>query len=330
MRYIVTGADGQLGGRVANNMLNQVSGEQLIFTCPAVNRLAEEKLSLWKSQGVSIREANYDNKAQMIDSFKGGDRIWIVSGVLNGPVRVQQHKNVIDAAKAAGVGHITYTSFLGANREGYYQYVLPDHTATEAYLRESGMAYNIMRNNLYLENYLTTSVMFALLSNNKWVTTAGEGKATYIPKDDSGRVGAALLMGKGEPNMDYDVTGGEAITQRELCALISKASGINFEYIPADHDQFYAYLDAMYIPRATDGDYSKSPVPWCSKDMVTNEAGIGDGLMDVETDTVEKLTGRKPLTARDLIDKYSFVWRDRVTNWGELSRRLNSIEFLRG
>jgi NAD(P)H dehydrogenase (quinone) len=84
MRYIVTGADGQLGGRVAANMLNEVSGEQLIFTCPVLNRLPKEKAEAWEKQGVTLREANYDNKEQMTKAFKGGDRIYIVSGVIIG------------------------------------------------------------------------------------------------------------------------------------------------------------------------------------------------------------------------------------------------------
>ncbi|VBB07183.1 Hypothetical protein LUCI_2427 [Lucifera butyrica] len=320
MRYIVTGADGQLGGRVATNMLNEVPGEELIFTCPVLNRLPKKKIEDWKNQGVTVKEANYDNKEQMIEAFQGGDRIYIVSGIKNGPERVQQHKNVIDAAIAAGVGHITYTSFLGANREGYYQYVLPDHTATEKYLHETGVNFNIMRNNLYMENYLTNSVMLANLSDNQWITAAGEGKATFIAKDDSGRVAAALLLGKGEHNKDYDVTGGELISQREICAIIAETSGINYEYVTATNEEFYKYLDSIYIPRETSGDYSKSPVPWCSNDMVTNEAGIRDGLMAIETDTVEKLTGRKPLRVRDLVEKYSFVWKEKITSYWGLSR----------
>jgi len=317
MRYIVTGTDGQLGGRVAANMLNEVSGEQLIFTCPILSRLPKEKIEAWEKQGVTVKEANYDNKAQMIEAFKGGDRIYIVSGVIIGPERVEQHKNVIDAAIAVGVSHITYTSFLGANREGYTQYVLPDHTETEKYLRETGVDYNIMRNNLYMENYLTNSVMLANISENKWVTTADDGKATFIAKDDSGRVATALLLGKGEHNKDYDVTGGELVSQREICDMIVKASGINYEYVTLNNNEFYEYLDSIHIPRDSHGDYSKSPVPWCSNDMVTNESSIRDGLMAIETDTVEKLTGRKPLCARDLVEKYSYVWKEKVTSyWG--------------
>ena len=320
MRYIVTGADGQLGGRVAENMLHEVSGEQLIFTCPKLKRLSKEKVEAWEKQGVTIREANYDNKEQMIEAFTGGNRIYVVSSIINGPKRVQQHKDVIDAAIEAGVKHITYTSFLGANREGYYQYVLPDHTATEKYLCESGVDYNIMRNNLYMENYLLNSVMLANISNNKWITPAGDGKASFIAKDDSARVASALLLGKGDHNKDYDVTGGELISEREICDMIAKASGINYEYVTVNTDEFYKYMDSIRIPHDTDGDYSQSPVPFCSNDMVTNESSIRDGLMAIETDIIEKLTGKKPLRVRNLIDKYSYVWKDKVSNYWDLGK----------
>jgi NAD(P)H dehydrogenase (quinone) len=99
--------------------------------------------------------------------------------------------------------------------------------------------------------------------------------------------------------------------------MIVKASGINYEYVTLNSDEFYEYLDSIHIPRDSHGDYSKSPVPWCSNDMVTNESSIRDGLMAIETDTVEKLTGRKPLCARDLVEKYSYVWKEKVTSyWG--------------
>lgn len=318
MRYIVTGVDGQLGGRVAANMITEVAGEQLIFTCPDLRRVPQPRLDYWKFLGITLREANYDDKEQMIDAFKGGNRLFMVSGVLIGPKRVLQHKNVIDAALAGSVEHITYTSFLGANRPEYTQYVLPDHTATESYLNNSGADFNIMRNNLYLENYLTNSVMLANISNFKGITTAGDGKATFIPKDDSGRVATALLLGKGGHKQDYDVVGEELISQYEICEMISKFSGINYEYITLKEDDFYKYLDSIHIPRNTDGDYSKSPVPWCGDDMVTNESSIRDGFMAVQADTVHKLTGRKPLRAMDLLEKYAYVWRDKVSSYRDI------------
>ncbi|MDR3515022.1 MAG: NmrA family NAD(P)-binding protein [Azospirillaceae bacterium] len=311
MRYIVTGVDGQLGGRVAENMLATVDGSQLIFTSPDLALIPAEKQAAWRARGVTIRTVSYDDRAGLTEVFREGDRLWMISGVLVGLPRQIQHRNVIDAAVDAGIKHLTYTSFLGADRQGYGQYVMPDHTFTEAYLRNSGLTFNIMRNNLYLENYFTTSVMLALQSGNKWYTTAGEGRGSFIAKDDSARVAAALLLGRGQPNAAYDVTG-EMISQREICSMVGAYSGISFEYCPVDDETFYRYLDGMHIPRSTEGDYSRSPVRWCSNDMVTNEASIGYGQMAIITDTVEKLTGRKPTPPRELLQRYAYVWKDRV------------------
>ncbi len=88
MKYIVTGCDGQLGGRVAANMLKKVPAQNLIFTCPNMERLSAEKKKTWEAAGVTIRQANYDNVSEMTEAFRGGERIYVVSSILNGPERV--------------------------------------------------------------------------------------------------------------------------------------------------------------------------------------------------------------------------------------------------
>ncbi|TKI05980.1 NmrA family NAD(P)-binding protein [Martelella alba] len=323
MKYVITGCDGQLGGRVAENMLSNVNPRNLIFTCPDPKRLPAETVAKWNRLGIEICTADYDKPEQMWKVFKGADRIFIVSGVLIGEKRVQQHRNVINAAVKAGLKHITYTSFLGATDPRYaHVYVTPDHTATEEYLQhiaaDSGIEYNVMRNNLYMENYLTTSVMLALLSGNKWYTTAGEGKGTFISKDDSALAATVLLLGAGQKNTAYNITGKQAISQREICQLISEASGIPLQYCPVDKEAFFAYLDSIGIPRTTDGDYSRSPVPWCGNDMVTNEASIAEGLMDFRSDDFYKLTLRIPKTAKDLVQRYSYIWKEKISNWKDI------------
>ena len=319
MKYIVTGTDGKLGGRVAENMLTIIDSSQLIFTCPNLEKLDPEKRKRWEESGVVMKQANYDNKAEMIEAFKGGDRIYIVSSVLIGEIRVQQHKNVIDAAKEAGIQHITYTSFLGATDPNYaHVFVTPDHTKTEEYLKTIGLDYNIMRNNLYMENYLTTSVMLSLMSDEQWHTTAGNGKATFIAKDDSAAVATALLLGKGKKNCAYNICGAESISQQDIVNLINELSGRNIQYRPESHQEFFEYLDSMNIPRDATGDFSKSPVPWCGNDMVTNEASIAEGLMDVQSNAVEELTGRKPITAREIAKNYSYIWEDNVKDWKDI------------
>jgi len=101
-------------------------------------------------------------------------------------------------------------------------------------------------------------------------------------------------------------------------ALISELSGQQIEYCPVSHEEFFAYLDSMHIPRTATGDYSQSPVPWCGNDMVTNEASIAEGLMDVASNDVELLTGQKPMTARQLAKNYSYIWENHVTNWKDI------------
>jgi NAD(P)H dehydrogenase (quinone) len=310
MRYLVTGVDGQLGGRVAENMLAEVDGRDLVFTGVDLSHVPEDRREAWKARGVTVTAMSYDDRAAMTGIFRSVDRAWIISGVLIGLPRQIQHRNVIDAAVDAGIAHLTYTSFLGANRQGYGQYVLPDHTFTEAYLRNSGLSHNIMRNNLYLENYFTTSVMLALASGNRWLSTAGEGQASFVAKDDSARVATALLLGRGEANAGYDICG-ELIGERRICEMIAAYSGIPLTYCPVGHEDFYRYLDALHIPRSTEGDHSQSPVLWCSNDMVTNEAGIGLGQMAIVSDAIERLTGRKPTSPSALLEKYASVWRDK-------------------
>ncbi|MEA9389691.1 NmrA family NAD(P)-binding protein [Acerihabitans sp. TG2] len=324
MKYVITGVDGKLGGRVAENVITHfmtqgITHANLIFTCPLPERIPAKIRERWSQLGITLRAADYDNPEQLVVAFTGGQRLFMVSGVLIGEKRVRQHKNVINAAIKAGIDHITYTSFLGATDPAYaHVYVTPDHTETEIYLRKSGINYNVMRNNLYMENYLTTSVMLSLLSGNKWYTTAGEGKATYIAKDDSALVGALLLLGKGEDKRAYNITGSESISQRDLCQLVSHVSGIPIEYCPVGKEEFFEYLDSIHIPRDTDQDFSLSPVPWCGNDMVTNEASIAEGLMDVKSDDFFTITGQHALTAKNLVVKYSYIWEKGITHWKDI------------
>lgn len=319
MKYIVAGCDGKLGGRVVENMLKEVSGNQLILTCPDLKRLNPEKKARWEGLGVVVRQANYDNIQEMKDAFAGGDRIWFVSALMNGPVRVVQHHNAFTAAAEAGVNHIVYTSAIGANREGYLQYVLPDHTASEAYLKEManrlGFTYNIMRNSLYMDNYLTDGVLLSNLNHYRWCSNAGNAKFTPIAKDDSAACAAALLLGKGETNTAYDLTSDIPICQKDICEAVAKASGKPYTYVAVSNEEFQEELENLGIPRTTQEFDIKYPVPWCSNDMVTNEGGVGKGQGNLITQDVEKLLGRKPLHIEDIMDSYRYMWEENVRHW---------------
>lgn len=318
MNYIVMGADGKLAGRVAEIMLKKVSGDNLTFTCYKKEKIPSEKLKLWEEAGVRIVEADYEDKKSLNNAFKNRGRLYFVSGLAVGR-RVQQHKNVIDVALENGIEHITYTSFIGATEKAYENvYVTPDHTATENYLKESGIPYSALRHNMYMETYLTNRAMLAFMSGGKWVTTAGEGKATLVCKDDCANANAASLLGKGEDFKVYNITGEQSVSIREICNMISERSGEKLEYIPATKEETFEYLAQLHIPGYIDGDFSKSPVPFCAADMASNDLTIAEGLFNVKSNDVKILTGDAPKTVVEVIENYDYIWKDHITNWDQM------------
>ena len=309
-RYLVTGVDGNLGSRVAKNMLKAVSGSQLVFSTPFPEKIDETKKKEWKTDGVTLIKMDYKDRAQITKSFIDNkvDRVWMVSGTYIGLPRQIQHRNVFDAAVDAHIKHLTYTSFFGANRQGYDQYVMPDHTFSEAYLKLSGLNYNIMRNNLFLENTFVSALKLAMSSDLEWVTNAGGAKANFLAKDDSARCAAALLLGKGEPNTAYDLCG-KLISEKEIFELIAAYSGIPFTLKKVADEKFYDYLDARGLHRSSEVYTSGSPLMWCSNDLVSNEGSIASGMMAIESDAIKKLTGREPTDPKELLEPCSFAWR---------------------
>ena len=324
MKYAITGVDGKLCSRVVNYMLEEVDGSDLILTCYRKANIRKENLEKWEKAGATIFEADYDDKEALLRAFKGANKVYIVSGLQVGK-RVQQHKNAIDAAVENGVEHIIYSSFLGATDPRYaHSYVTPDHTATENYIKNEldlaskGITWNTLRNNLYLENYLTMYPMLAFMLNNEWYSTAGEGVATFIHKDDAARCVVGALLGRGEPNVSYNICGREAISVRQICELVSKNSGVDLKYVPCSKEEYFDYLAKVHVPALITGDFSQSPVPFCGSDIVMNDLTVQEGLMNVESNAVEILTGKPAKTAAEIIEESAYVWREHVTNWSQM------------
>lgn len=126
------------------------------------------------------------------------------------------------------------------------------------------------------------------------------------------------MLGKGEPGRDYDLTSLNPISERDICEAICRYSGIALHYEPMDDATFLRYLEALHIPTTTDGDFSRSPLPFCSNDMVTNEGGIAQGQMGIVSHDVEALLGRKPLEVADLLERDSYVWKMPARSWKDI------------
>jgi len=297
--YVVTGVSGYIGNAVAENLLT----DGVPISEIRVTSRSPETLAAWRARGADAREADYNDKASLVAAFQGADHLLLVSGMDAGPARQRQHTNAVEAAVEAGVRHIVYTSFNGAERPEVNSVEVADHKLTERLIAESGIAYNFLRNNQYADAMAENQAAIAI-TTGKSIGNAGEGRVGFVAREDVARVAAKVLQGLGEPDTGYDVTGPETLSYRDVTDLIVELSGAEIEHLDLDDDAMYAMWDSLGVPRdSATGDFSNSPVPWSSDGMVTFGRMIRDGHLDVTTDVVERFTGRRPKSLRTLMEE---------------------------
>jgi NAD(P)H dehydrogenase (quinone) len=299
----VTGVGGYIGAAVVENLLKDGVAASRI----RVTSRSEETLARWRARGVEVHKADFNDKAALIEALRGADHVFMVSTMEAGPSRQQQHRNAVEAAKQAGVGHVVYTSFLTAGKPDVNSLEVADHKLTEQLLRDSGIAWNFMRNNQYADAMAENQAAIAIGSGRS-IGNTGRGRVGVVSRDDVAAVAAKLLQGPGEPNTAYDVTGPEALDFSEVGDLIKELSGASFNVIDLSDEDMYAMWDSLGVPREATGDFSRSPVPWCSDGMVSFGRMIRDGHLDVVTDVVERFTGSKPKSLRALMLERRHLW----------------------
>ena len=210
MKLVITGASGQLARLAAERVLANVAPRDLILTTrtPAV-------LATFAARGVAVRHADFAAPHTLRAAFAGGERLLLVSATDLGQ-RTTQHLAAVDAARAAGVGHIVYTSGLTPEPPNP-AVVAPSHYATEQALARSGLGWTILRNSLYAE-YQAPEAAQAIASG-ALVHNRGSGTVAYVTREDCAAVAAAVLAASGHAGACYDVTGSEAYSAADLAAL---------------------------------------------------------------------------------------------------------------
>jgi NAD(P)H dehydrogenase (quinone) len=224
--YVVTGATGQLGRLVVEGLLAAVPASEIAVVVRSADK-AEE----WAERGVRVHEADYGRPESLAGVFAAGDRVLLISGNEFGK-RVAQHGAVIDAAKAAGVALLAYTSILGTAtfRLG------DEHKATEELLLASGLPYALLRNGWYTENYLGD--LSGTLERGVVIGSAGDGRVATAPRRDYADAAVAVLTGEGHENRVYELSGDAAWSLSELAAELTEAAGkpvAHRELSPAEH-----------------------------------------------------------------------------------------------
>lgn len=218
--YLVTGASGHLGQAVINHLLTtyKIPANKIIATTRDVAKLAD-----LAAKGVHVRDADFDDEAQLTKAFAGATRLLLIStSNLEPGVRLGQHIRAVNAAEKAGVSHVVYTSLPRAETSAVL--FAPDHAGTEKALAASKLTgWTVLRNNWYFEN-LFHSMPQALKSGTQY-SAAGQGKVAHIARDDLARAAASALSSDKGGKTINTLSGAKEYTTDEIAKLVSAATG---------------------------------------------------------------------------------------------------------
>jgi NAD(P)H dehydrogenase (quinone) len=264
----VTGATGALGGRV---------GARLAERGLALRLVVREPSRAPELAGADVAQAEYRDGVAMRAALSGVHTLYLVSAGESAD-RVTEHVTAVDAALAAGVRRIVYTSFLAAAPDATFTFAR-DHFHTEEHIRATGAAYTFLRSSLYLDYVPVFCGADGVIRG-----PAGQGRVAAVARADIADVVTAVLTGDGHDGRTYDVTGREALTVAEMAAQLGRAAGRPVSYVAET-------LEEARASRAPSG----APA-WEVEGWVTSYAAIATGEMDVVSDTVRRLAGHEPET----------------------------------
>ncbi|MEQ0583511.1 SDR family oxidoreductase [Pantoea dispersa] len=266
----ITGATGQLGRLVINALLKKVPASEII----AVVRSPEKAQDL-QALGVALRTADYNQPQTLLGAFAGVQKVLLISSSEVGQ-REAQHRAVIDAAKAAGVSFIAYTSLLHADTSPLGLGV--EHRATEALLQASGIPYALLRNGWYSENYAAS--IAPALAHHAFIGAAGDGRIASAAREDYAAAAAEVISRDDQAGKVYELAGDDSYTLAEFSAEIARQSGEQVEYVNLPPAEFSAALIGAGLP---------APL---AELLADSDAGAAQGALFDDSHTLSKLIGR--------------------------------------
>ena len=275
----ITGATGQLGQHVIESLLKTVPASQIV----AIVRNPAKATAL-SQQGITVRQADYSDEAAFTTALQGIDKLLLISSSEVGQ-RAPQHRNVINAAKAAHVKFIAYTSLLHADTSPLG--LADEHVATEQMLAESGIAYALLHNGWYTENYLASAP--AALEHGVFIGAAGEGKIASATRADYAAAAARVISEDGHAGKTYELAGDAGWTLSQLAAELAKQSGKKVVYQNLSEADFAAALKGVGLPAGL-------------ADMLADsDTGASKGGLFDDSHTLSKLIGRPTTSLADSV-----------------------------
>ncbi|EOD3176100.1 SDR family oxidoreductase [Citrobacter freundii] len=275
----ITGATGQLGQHVIESLLKTVPASQIV----AIVRNPAKATAL-SQQGITVRQADYSDEAAFTTALQGIDKLLLISSSEVGQ-RAPQHRNVINAAKAAHVKFIAYTSLLHADTSPLG--LADEHVATEQMLAESGIAYALLRNGWYTENYLASAP--AALEHGVFIGAAGEGKIASATRADYAAAAARVISEDGHAGKTYELAGDAGWTLSQLAAELAKQSGKKVVYQNLSEADFAAALKGVGLPAGL------------ANMLADSDTGASKGGLFDDSHTLSKLIGRPTTSLADSV-----------------------------
>jgi NAD(P)H dehydrogenase (quinone) len=281
--YFVTGASGRLGQLLAGEVAKRGAKGQATLGSRDVARLDG-----FAKQGFRTAAFDFDNPQSMRDALKGHRRMVLVSGDTAVDERIRQHKAAIDAAKAAGIETIIYTSFTNASAKSLFTFARI-HAETEAYIKASGLAHTVLRDNQYAEN-LDNAVAHATETGTLGLH-GSKGKVAYISRPDIAFAAATALLAKPAADAVYEITGPEAYDAADIARILAGKWNKEVKAVELPRDVFVSVLRSAKLP-----DF-----------VVEAITSLGDataaGEMAAVSGDFKKLTGREPESLESFLDR---------------------------
>lgn len=266
----VTGATGQLGRLVIDELVTKVPAEQIV----AIARNADKAEPL-NQLGVVVRIANYDTPRTLDKALQGVEKLLLISGSEVGK-RTPQHFAVISAAKKAGVNLLAYTSLLRAHQARMSLSV--EHVATEMAIQDSAIPSVLLRNSWYIENY--TANLASALQTGVILGAAGQGRIAAATRADYAAAAVAVLTTPGHGDKVYELGGDEPFTMEEFAAEVSKQSGQNVRYQDMPVEEYANTLRSFGLP------------PQLAATYASADEGIARGELHTNSGDLRRLIGR--------------------------------------
>ncbi|PWB96946.1 SDR family oxidoreductase [Homoserinimonas hongtaonis] len=271
MVFAVAGATGHLGRLVLDSLLDLgVAPGDIV----AIGR-DTAKVSDFVAKGVVARSADYSDRGALDEALAGVDRLLLISGSEVGR-RVKQHKNVIDAAKHAGVGFIAYTSAPHADTSTLA--LAPEHKATEAMVRASEIPYALLRNNWYTESYVQVAEQAKY--TGLIIASLGDGRIASASRRDYAEGAARVLVAEAHEGQTYEFAGDTAWGYDELAEVVSEIVGREVTYKRVSSKEHRKILSKAGLDMGT------------AAFVVTLDTNTRDGALADANPTLSTILGR--------------------------------------